>query len=148
MVENSGNAGVPGNVYLPSEIERLLIAKNLGDAPMYDSGYKSTVTLKQEEAQRRFDLVSDIEYDFQLALNIGDYYVGKAVVNFYLDKEPKLAELFLNFNAIAITDLAINDKHFSGTNLFENQKIKLELPNVCLGWNTVQLRYLNAYNKN
>ena len=59
-----------------------------------------------------------------------------------------MGELFLNFNAIAITDLAINDKHFSGTNLFENQKIKLELPNVCLGWNTVQLRYLNAYNKN
>ena len=46
MVENSGNAGVPSNIYLPSEVERIIVAKNLGDAPMYDSGYKSTVTLK------------------------------------------------------------------------------------------------------
>lgn len=64
MVENSGNAGKTTNIYSPSEVERLLVAKHLGDAPMYDPGFKNTVTLKQEEAERRFQLISDIEYDF------------------------------------------------------------------------------------
>jgi hypothetical protein len=44
-----------------------------------------------------------------LALNKGDYYLGKAVINFYLKEQPKEKELFLDFQALAIADLAIND---------------------------------------
>ena len=40
--------------------------------------------------------MTEIEYEFQLALQKGNYYLGKASVNFYLLKEPQMGELFLN----------------------------------------------------
>jgi hypothetical protein len=82
--------------YVPSEVERALITLHLGDAPMLDKGYNANITLKKEEAEKRCELVSEIEYDFQLALNKGDYYIGKAVVNFYLTSKPEPGQLFLN----------------------------------------------------
>ena len=36
----------------------------------------------------------------------------------------------------------------SGPDAFKNQRIALETPAVVLGWNTVQLRYFTAFNKN
>ncbi len=70
--------------YIPSPEVRALITKHLGDVVTLDSGYNKNVTLKQTEAKKRDELVSEIEYDFQLALNKGNHYLGKAVVNFYL----------------------------------------------------------------
>lgn len=148
MVENTGNAGIPDNAYQPSDKEKQLVAQHLGAAALYDAGYKASVTLSKAEAMVRHGLVSDIEYDFQLALNKGEQYLGKAVVNFYLNKEPQHGELFLNLQSVAIADLVINDKHISADNIFKDQRIRLDLPHVALGWNTVTLRYLNNYNTN
>jgi hypothetical protein len=44
--------------------------------------------------------------------------------------------------------LTINDQVMSGADAFKNQRIALETPQVVLGWNTVQLRYFTAFNKN
>lgn len=101
---------VESTAYTPSEDNKALIFKHLNDGAIIDAGYKKTVTLKQTEAKRRAELISNVEYDFQLALNTGDYYLGGAVINFYLNTEPKDGELVLNFNAIAVNDLCINDK--------------------------------------
>jgi hypothetical protein len=95
MVENTSTEASAG--YVPSEVERALITIHLGDAAMLDKGYSANITLKKEEAEKRCELISEIEYDFQLALNKGDYYIGKAVINFYLLKKPEAGELFLNF---------------------------------------------------
>jgi hypothetical protein len=116
MVEATQAAAPSG--YVPSEAERALITIHLGDAAMLDKGYNANITLKKEEAEKRTELITEIEYDFQLALNKGDYYIGKAVVNFYLTKRPEAGELFLNFQSVAIADLLINDKLLSGDNIF------------------------------
>jgi hypothetical protein len=42
-------------------------------------------------------------------LKKGDYYVGNAVINFYVNRDPKEGELFINSNALAISKLTIND---------------------------------------
>jgi hypothetical protein len=42
-------------------------------------------------------------------LNKEDYYLGKAVINFYLNKASEKDELFLNFQAITVAGLIIND---------------------------------------
>jgi len=47
------------------------------------------VCLKKSEAEMRASLVTEIEYDFQLALKTGEHYLGKAVINFYLRKRPE-----------------------------------------------------------
>ena len=115
---------------------------------MMDTGFRSSVHLKKTEAEIRSKLVSEIEYDFQLALNKGSHYLGKAVINFYLHSQPEPGQLFLDFHCMAITDLCINDTLIQQSNSFSKQRIYLEWPNIQLGWNTVQLRYLNAYNSN
>ena len=143
MVENKDTTAAH---FTPSEAERSLIQTHLGLDATVDKGYKATVLLKQEQAEKRKSLVSDIEYDFQLALNKGDYYLGKAVINFYLVKAPEKDELFLNFQAMAIANLTVNDTPVK--DCFGEQKIRLEQPYVTVGWNTVQLEYFNAYNKN
>lgn len=48
----------------PSSETRALVAKSLGDGAHFDSGYNKNITLKRTEAERRFKLVSEIEYDF------------------------------------------------------------------------------------
>ena len=52
------------SVYTPSEAEKLMITRHLGEDAIVDGGYKENVVLKKEEAERRVDLVSNIEYDF------------------------------------------------------------------------------------
>lgn len=51
----------------------------------------------------------------------------------------------MNFNALAISQLTVNDQRVAIESSFKNQRISLEKPNIMLGWNTVQLRYLNKY---
>lgn len=50
--------------YVPTEQDRALVKQHLGNHAMLDKGYKTTVTLKQKEAEIRSKLVSEIEYDF------------------------------------------------------------------------------------
>lgn len=69
----------------------------MGDDAVVDPGYKGSYLLSQVEAEKRAEVVSDIEYDFQLALRKGEYYLGNAVINFYVNREPQVGELFLNF---------------------------------------------------
>ena len=67
-----------------------------------DSGYdNNNICLTQIESEKRASLVSDIEYTFSLALKKGDYYLGQAEINFYVEKLPENdADLFLNCRAI------------------------------------------------
>ena len=128
--------------YKLTEQEQKLVKQHLGTFTHLDPFYKQTVHLTKAEAECRTSLVSEIEYDFQLALNKGSYYLGKAVINFYLHKQPEPGQLFLDFHCMAIADFCINDTHIQD-NCFHKQRVCLEWPNVQLGWNTVQLRYLN-----
>jgi hypothetical protein len=41
-----------------------------------------------EEAKRRFELISDVQYDFVLALRKGDLYFGQSTIRFYLKDLP------------------------------------------------------------
>ena len=66
--------------------------------------------LTYEEAKRRRELVSDIEYTFSLALKKGDFYCGQAEINFYLEQMPDNDhELFLDANLLVISELTINE---------------------------------------
>lgn len=57
--------------------EQELINKYLGtEGVIVDQGYKGSVVLKETQAHRRKELVSDIEYTFALALKHGDHYLG------------------------------------------------------------------------
>jgi hypothetical protein len=50
---------------------------------------------------------------------------------------PAEGELFIDFQAVAIADLLINDKRVVGGSVYADQRIKLEKANITLGWNTV-----------
>ena len=98
---------------------------------------------------RREALIEEVEYTFQLALNRGDYYLGSARINFYLkDEAPKKGELFINSQAMAITELMMNDEQITDETAFVGQKISLDFPCIQPGWNTVSLKYMTPYNKN
>ena len=74
--------------YTPTSEEQLLIVKHLGDAYILDKKYKSTVVLPREQADKRKEHIMEIEYDYQIALQKGDYYLGNAVINFYVKTLP------------------------------------------------------------
>jgi len=113
-----------------------------------DPEYKAIVNLKETEAQARLELISEIEYEFNLALNKGKHYLGQATINFYLEKMPSADELFLNSQALAIANLHINDKHITSADAFKGQKIPLPADKVQLGWNTVSMKYFTPYQTN
>ena len=60
MVESSQNSAV----FKPSDEERDLITQHLGPDAIVDEKFKSTVTLTREQANRRCELIEDVEYDF------------------------------------------------------------------------------------
>jgi len=60
-----------------AEAEKTLIATYLGTKNVLeDPKYKETAVLKETEAHRRAELVSDVEYNYQIALKKGDYFLG------------------------------------------------------------------------
>ena len=97
--------------FQPSDQERVLLVKHLGNDYRVDPKFKTTVVLSKTEANTRKSLIKEIEYDYQLALQKGDYYLGNAVINFYLVRTPANdTELFINLQALAVADLTINDR--------------------------------------
>ena len=82
------------NTFQPTEEEKKMLDEFLPGHTV-DPGYKKIINISKDEAIKRADLVSEIEYDFQLALMRGSYYYGKAVINFYVEKEPADGHLFL-----------------------------------------------------
>ena len=115
MVESSQNSAA----FKPSDEEQELITQHLGPDAIVDEQFKNNPTLTKEQAERRCQLIEDVEYDFQLALKKGDYYLGKAVINFYLKSMPGKNELFLSSQAMAIGELMINDKEKKGNECFK-----------------------------
>jgi hypothetical protein len=107
MVESND---AKGSVFTLSENERKIMLKHLGEGSVVNQDYKQVVALSKVENDKRHEIASDIEYDFQLALQKGDYYLGNAVINFYVNRLPQHGELFLNCNALAISHLTVNDK--------------------------------------
>jgi len=133
----------------PSKEEQVMMLQHLGDETIVDKQHKVTVNLTKLEAEKRASLVEEVEYNFQLALNKGDYYLGSAQINFYLTEDKfEKGELFINTQALAMTELTINDNAITDGSIFDGQKIALETPQVQPGWNTVTMKYLSAYNKN
>ena len=63
---------------------------------MVDSKHKANVVLTKDQANMRKRFIQEVEYDFSLALKKGDYYLGNAVINFYLTSLPADKELFIN----------------------------------------------------
>lgn len=140
------------NDYELSPEEQLLVTKHLGEGTyIVDKKRKSTVVLSREQADWRKSVIQEVEYDFALALQKGDYFLGNAVINFYLTREIKDSDppLFINSQALAVASLTINDRPAElSPESFQNQVIPLRPKDVVQGWNTVQLRYLTPYNKN
>lgn len=134
MVESSD---AKEGVFGPTEAEKKLMLKHLGETASVDPEYKASVLLSKVEVERRKEIASDIEYDYQLALQKGEYYLGNAVINFYVNREPAQGELFLNSNALAVSHLTVNDQAVDANVAFKNQRIALEKPHIILGWNTV-----------
>jgi len=111
--------------------------------PHYNS---ANICLSRVEAERRAELVSDIEYTFSLALKKGDNYLGQAEINFYLEKLPETnEELFLNSNALAVCELTINEDQKDDHRYFEGQKIRMEVSDLKQGWNVISLKYFSPY---
>lgn len=93
--------------------------------------------------------MSDIEYTFSLALKKGDNYLGQAEINFYLEQMPANDdELYLNSNALAISELTINEDQKDNQRYFEGQRIRLERADLKQGWNIVSMKYFTPYQKN
>jgi hypothetical protein len=145
MVESSD---AKEGVFGPTENEKKLMLKHLGDDAHVDSGYKGNFLLSKVEADKRKEIVSDIEYEFQLALQKGEYYLGNAVINFYVNRLPQENELFINCNALAVSHLMVNDQNVATNAVYKNHRIWLDKPQIVLGWNTVQLRYMSKYQTN
>jgi hypothetical protein len=120
------------------------------DVTIFDPDYKSThFCLSQAQAKKRAELVSDIEYTFSLALKKGDNYFGQAEINFYVEQLPETnEELFLNCNALAVSELTINEDQKEKQKYFCEQKIRLEVQDLKLGWNVVSLKYFTPYQQN
>ena len=95
--------------------EQELITKHLGsEGVIIDSGFKTTGVLKETQAHRRRELVSDVEYTFALALNHGSHYLGQAEIKFYVEQLPSTDdELFLDSSALAVAHLKINGQHIT-----------------------------------
>ena len=58
--------------------------QHLDDSALIDEKFKANILLSKEEAEKREELIEEVEYHFQLALKKGDYYLGSATINFYL----------------------------------------------------------------
>lgn len=68
----------------PKEIE--MISKFLGThGVIIDANFKSTGVLKETQAHKRRELISDVEYTYALALNHGEHYLGQAEIRFYVE---------------------------------------------------------------
>jgi hypothetical protein len=85
-----------------------------------DPGYKKTVNISKEEADKRSKIVTEIEYDFQLAILKGTHYFGKAVINFYVEKEPTDGELFIELQTLCISNLLVNDEPLKAEDYFKD----------------------------
>jgi hypothetical protein len=105
--------------------EQELITKYLGSqGVIVDSNFKSTGVLKESQAHKRRELISDVEYTFALALNHGEHYLGQADIRFYVEQLPATDdELFLDSAALAIADLKINENSISEQSGFQNHVI-------------------------
>jgi len=57
-------------------------------------------------------------------------------------------ELFINSNALAISELTINETLRGDKKYFTQQRIRLELEDLREGWNIVSLKYFTPYQKN
>jgi len=57
-------------------------------------------------------------------------------------------ELFINSNALAISELTINETLRVDKKYFTQQRIRLELEDLREGWNIVSLKYFTPYQKN
>lgn len=57
-------------------------------------------------------------------------------------------ELFINSNALAISELTINETLRFDKKYFTQQRIRLELEDLREGWNIVSLKYFTPYQKN
>lgn len=95
----------------PAEITAVIKNHFNMEQTIFDPHYNSThFCLSQAAATRRAELVSDIEYTFSLALKKGNNYLGQAEINFYLEQMPANDdELFLNSQALAVSELTINE---------------------------------------
>lgn len=125
-----------------------LIEQHLGTVGVIqDANFKTTGNLKQTQAERRKELVSDVEYKYSLALRKGDHYLGQADVKFYLEKLPANdTDIFLNSHALAVAYLRVNGHHLTDPTYFDHQVIALHVQHLQVGWNQVTLRYLTPYN--
>ena len=61
MVESSD---AKEGVFGPTETEKKLMLTHLGEDASVDVGYKGSFLLSKLEAEKRKEIVSDIEYDF------------------------------------------------------------------------------------
>ena len=117
---------------------------------LFDPKYNaSNIPLTQAEANRRAELVSDIEYTFSLALKKGDNFLGQAEINFYIEHMPENdTELFLNSMALSVSELTINEDLKVDPKYFHGQRIRLERADLRQGWNVVSMKYYTPYMKN
>lgn len=137
--------------FQPNEEQTTILNKHFNpDMTICDPHYNSTnICLSEIEAHRRAELVSDIEYTFSLALKKGDNFLGQAEINFYLEQMPvNNEELFINSQALAVSELTINEDQKTNSKYFNGQKIRLEIADLRQGWNVVSLKYYTPYMKN
>ena len=57
-------------------------------------------------------------------------------------------DLFLNSNAMAVSELTINEDPKLEQKYFSGQKIRLEMADLKQGWNVVSMKYFTPYQKN
>ena len=80
--------------------------------------------MKESQAHKRRELISDVDYTFALALNHGEHYLGQADIRFYVEQLPATDdELFLDSATLAIADLKVNDQHITEQAGFLNHVI-------------------------
>ena len=105
----------------------------------------------------RAKYISDVTYDYCLALKKGDAYLGRAVIRFDMARHPQNGEegeilwgincvdcMYLNLSVKALRSVKVNGEEVSMKGLYEQHRLKLWLVRECLnvgGTNTVEVEY-------
>ena len=78
MESTTSEATTTQTVYKPTDAQQEIISKFFSpETTLIDPLFSSTnILLQKTEAERRAELVSDIEYTFSLAIKKGDNYLG------------------------------------------------------------------------
>lgn len=95
-----------------------------------DTQYTKNLHLQKEECLERTRCFSQVSYDLTLNLPRGDYYSGKIVITFRVNKLPHNDDVSIDFRGLYISEFQINGNYCETS--FHDHKIRLPRASLLL----------------